>query len=116
MRYVFSIIFVQTVDDYIMDPTSAELSDRELLACERYFSSLPDTMLALFMTIGNGVGWEDVMAPLQASLPDRVPEFWIAWASKLENERSAAFGLPERLPFCSRFKISRNELSIRFSS
>ena len=63
---VFAVLFVQAVQDYIVDPDNPLLPDREMLASQRYFSSLPDTMLSLFMCIAGGASWEDVQAPLKA--------------------------------------------------
>lgn len=57
---------MQAVQDHILDPDNPALPEREMLASQRYFSSLPDTMLSLFMCIAGGASWEDVQAPLKA--------------------------------------------------
>jgi len=57
---------VQAVQDHILNPDNPALPEREMLASQRYFSSLPDTMLSLFMCIAGGASWEDVQAPLKA--------------------------------------------------
>eukprot|EP00434_Breviolum_minutum_P019826 symbB.v1.2.017495.t1/scaffold1358.1/size123611/1 len=64
--YVFAVLFVQAVQDHILDPDNPALPEREMIATQRYFSSLPDTMLSLFMSIAGGASWEDVQAPLKA--------------------------------------------------
>ncbi|CAL1169802.1 unnamed protein product [Cladocopium goreaui] len=43
--YVFAVLFVQAVQDHILNPDNPALPEREMLASQRYFSSLPDTML-----------------------------------------------------------------------
>ena len=63
---VFAVLFVQAVQDHILDPDNPALPEREMIATQRYFSSLPDTMLSLFMSIAGGASWEDVQAPLKA--------------------------------------------------
>jgi len=63
--YVFAVLFTQAVNDYIQDPNSPPLPEREQLAAQRYFASLGDTMLSLFMAIANGVSWHELVAPLR---------------------------------------------------
>mmetsp|Transcript_61513 Transcript_61513/g.144092 ORF Transcript_61513/g.144092 Transcript_61513/m.144092 type:complete len:591 (-) Transcript_61513:360-2132(-) len=63
--YVFAILFVQAVSDYIDDPSSVPLSSEDQTASFKYFGSLPNTMLSLFMSICGGVSWEEVIAPLR---------------------------------------------------
>ena len=41
------------------------LSDDVARGAERYFSSLLQTMLSLFMSISGGVSWEELAFPLQ---------------------------------------------------
>ena len=65
-RYVFAVLFVQAVNDFKLDPDNAKLPTRELEASDLYFSSLPDTMLSLFMCIAGGVNWGEVQSPLKA--------------------------------------------------
>lgn len=62
--YVFAVLFTQAVNDYLYD-MDTPLPDREQLAAERYYSSLFDTMLSLFMAIANGVSWHELVAPLR---------------------------------------------------
>eukprot|EP00434_Breviolum_minutum_P011077 symbB.v1.2.009774.t1/scaffold630.1/size178988/3 len=63
--YVFAVLFTQAVNDYIQDPNSPPLPEREQLAAQRYYASLGDTMLSLFMSIANGVSWHELVAPLR---------------------------------------------------
>ncbi|CAJ1330511.1 unnamed protein product [Effrenium voratum] len=63
--YVFAVLFVQAVHDHLSDPDLPSLSERELEASQRYFGSLADTMLSLFMCIAGGVNWVDVQEPLK---------------------------------------------------
>ena len=57
--YLFAILFAQAVHDASLDPdkTAAAIG-------EKYFRSLPEIMLTLFMSIAGGVSWEDVIYPL----------------------------------------------------
>mmetsp|Transcript_47564 Transcript_47564/g.106820 ORF Transcript_47564/g.106820 Transcript_47564/m.106820 type:complete len:647 (+) Transcript_47564:23-1963(+) len=64
--YVFAVLFVQAVVDYQQEEVAPELSDRDKEAMDRYFSSVTDTMLSLFMSIAGGVSWEDVVSPLKS--------------------------------------------------
>ncbi|CAJ1352609.1 unnamed protein product [Effrenium voratum] len=61
--YVFAVLFTQAVNDHLRHHT---LSDPDLQAAERFFSSLPETMLSLFMCVANGVSWVEVIRPLKA--------------------------------------------------
>jgi len=66
--YVFSVLLAQAVHDHLLDNT---LPEPESALATRYFSSLPRTMLSLFMSIAGGVSWQDVLAPLEIISP-----FW----------------------------------------
>ncbi|CAJ1384613.1 unnamed protein product, partial [Effrenium voratum] len=63
--YVFAVLFVQAVNDYIMDPSAPPMPQLELEASHQYFGSLADGMLSLFMSIAGGVSWVEVLAPLK---------------------------------------------------
>ena len=63
-RYVFAILFAQACYDYVSDPTNPVLPAEVREATERYFGSLPRSMLAMFMSIAGGVSWEAVVAEL----------------------------------------------------
>ncbi|CAE7225378.1 Scn11a, partial [Symbiodinium natans] len=63
--YVFSVLLAQAVSEHRLSGTSSlpvETTD----AATKYFSTLPRTMLTLFMAISGGVSWEEVAAPLEA--------------------------------------------------
>ena len=60
--YVFAILFSQAVHSASLE---AETADAASVASEKYFRSLPDTMLTLFMSIAGGVSWEHVIYPLK---------------------------------------------------
>ena len=64
--YVFAVLFSQVLHDHITDPTLPPLSADADAARIKYFGSLPETMLSLFMSIAGGVSWEDVIFPLKA--------------------------------------------------
>ena len=64
--YVFAVLFSQVLHDHITDPTAPPLSADADEARIKYFGSLPETMLSLFMSIAGGVSWEDVIFPLKA--------------------------------------------------
>lgn len=64
--YVFAVLFAQAVHDHTQDPNMPPLSVGADEARERYFGSLLDTMLSLFMSIAGGVSWEHVIFPLKA--------------------------------------------------
>ncbi|CAE7443166.1 unnamed protein product [Symbiodinium natans] len=63
--YVFGVLFTQAVNDHRSDP-SVEFSLEETTASEKYWSSLPLSMLSLFMSIAGGVSWQEVIPPLKA--------------------------------------------------
>ncbi|CAJ1383570.1 unnamed protein product [Effrenium voratum] len=67
--YIFAVLFTQAVNDYRFDPDVPELPEREKLQSERYFNSLSETMLSLFMSIAGGVSWEEVIGPLKLISP-----------------------------------------------
>eukprot|EP00438_Fugacium_kawagutii_P029095 Skav229058 [mRNA] locus=scaffold2611:57820:64438:+ [translate_table: standard] len=54
------------VSDYIYEAQASGLEDPDLEASRRYFGSLLETMLSLFMTVTDGVSWEKIVAPLSA--------------------------------------------------
>ncbi|CAJ1331417.1 unnamed protein product [Effrenium voratum] len=66
--YVFAVLFTQIVHDYHLDHDGAQhrMNEAEQLASARYFGSLPNTMLSLFMSIAGGVSWEAILRPLIA--------------------------------------------------
>lgn len=63
IAYVFAVLFMQAVNDYIQD--GGYLPDRELLEAQVHFGTIGDTMLGLFMSITGGVNWQDVLGPLK---------------------------------------------------
>ncbi|CAE7808134.1 Cacna1h, partial [Symbiodinium sp. CCMP2592] len=63
--YVFAVLFCQAVNDYLADSANPELPEFELRMCEKYYASVSDTMISLFMCIAAGVSWENVIAPLR---------------------------------------------------
>ncbi|CAJ1402915.1 unnamed protein product [Effrenium voratum] len=63
--YVFAVLFAQTVHDYQLDSNNPPLPERESDVAHRYFGSLPETMLALFMSIAGGVSWEEPISCLK---------------------------------------------------
>ncbi|CAE7402413.1 Scn11a [Symbiodinium natans] len=67
--YVFAVLFAHVVNDYISDPDNPELPPLDLERSQRYYSSLVDTMISLFMCIVNGVNWENVISPLRQISP-----------------------------------------------
>lgn len=60
--YVFAILFSQAVHSASLEVETALAAS---VASEKYFRSLPDTMLTLFMSIAGGVSWEHVIYPLK---------------------------------------------------
>lgn len=66
IMYVFAILFTQSVNDYVRDPDVAPLSDELLMACDKYYGSMQDTVLTLFMSIAGGLSWVEAFAPLRA--------------------------------------------------
>lgn len=59
--YVFSILLAQAVHNHMLDPKNPPLPEEAI----KYFSSLSQTMLSLFMSISGGVSWEELVFPLQ---------------------------------------------------
>jgi len=72
--YVFAVLFTQTIHDHIYVDMLPMPTDAEV-ASDRYFGSLLDSMLSLFMSIAGGVSWEEVLLPLR-----HVSSAWI-WIS-----------------------------------
>ncbi|CAJ1420926.1 unnamed protein product [Effrenium voratum] len=62
--YVFAVLFTQAVGDALLFGEQLPLEQRQ--ASERYFGTLEETMLSLFMCIAGGVSWEEVVRPLKA--------------------------------------------------
>ena len=62
------VLFVQAVHDHRAE-MGFSLSEEEISAYDRYFESLPTTMVTLFMSISNGVSWENAMFPLMKISP-----------------------------------------------
>ncbi|CAJ1351995.1 unnamed protein product [Effrenium voratum] len=70
--YVFAVLFTQAVYEHKNDPAAPAMPLREAEASTRYFGSLAESMLSLFMSIAGGVSWEEVIGPLK--------EISIVWA------------------------------------
>jgi len=64
--YVFGILFSLAVNDHVNAGGDLVWNGQDLEANRKYFLTLEDTMLSLFMSISGGVSWEDVLAPLKA--------------------------------------------------
>ncbi|CAE7948615.1 Cacna1a, partial [Symbiodinium sp. KB8] len=64
IMYIFALMFVQAVQGYLADPESAPMSESDEYRANSYFGSLIETMLSLFMSISDGVSWENVISPL----------------------------------------------------
>eukprot|EP00913_Durusdinium_trenchii_P035950 g33635.t1 len=116
--YVFAVLFTQAVNDYVLDTDTPKLSPQKQeavnAAIERYFSSLFDTMLSLFMAIANGVSWHELVEPLRT-------EKGGTRASEREREREEALILtyldmgasrPARRPCEKKRPLSRERLKI----
>lgn len=58
--YVFAVLFAQAVHEHLQE-TGGSMNPK----AEKFFGSLPKTMLSLFMSIADGVSWVDVLQPLQ---------------------------------------------------
>ena len=56
-------MFTQAVNDFANDPGNPPLINAD--AGVRYFGSLVDSMLTLFMSLSGGVSWEQALAPLK---------------------------------------------------
>jgi len=61
--YVFAVLFTQAVYDH---NTDTPLPEPHLSSSKHYWGSLSKSMLSLFMSIANGVSWEEAVAPLEA--------------------------------------------------
>jgi len=59
INYVFSMIFVQTVSDFL-----SGRDDDEYVFLLRYWGTLPRTMYTLYKAVTGGVDWEIVVNPL----------------------------------------------------
>eukprot|EP00434_Breviolum_minutum_P026505 symbB.v1.2.023431.t1/scaffold2143.1/size88057/2 len=74
--YVFSVLFAQAVGDALIQYSTGSpdnvLDDVDIAGMRRYFGTLEDTMLSLFMSIAGGVSWEEVVRPLKV-----ISVFWV---------------------------------------
>ena len=109
--YVFAVLFAQAVHDHTQDPNMPPLSEAADEARKRYFGSLLDTMLSLFMSIAGGVSWEHVIFPLKA-----VNTIWVvcflfyaSWQQQTAKENtehmSARHFISEYMPSCHCLKV-----------
>eukprot|EP00435_Cladocopium_sp_Y103_P026227 s135_g6.t1 len=64
-RYIFAVIFVQVVNDYNADDSLPRMPEEQWRASEKHYGSLADCMLSLFMSIANGVSWQEVLEPVR---------------------------------------------------
>jgi len=67
--YVFGVLFAQAVNDHLLEH---DLPEPEKTEAGRYFGSLEQSMLSLFMSIAGGVSWEQVIFPLK-----KISTFWV---------------------------------------
>jgi len=73
--YSFGVLLTQLVSDYCRDKAIAETLDLNAapdcsdLAFGRYWTSVGEAMLTLFMSISGGIDWDDALAPLQTVSP-----------------------------------------------
>lgn len=63
--YAFAILFCQAVRTHLTDPAMPPLPEEVRDQAERFFGTLLDTMLSLFMSITNGVSWNLILIPLK---------------------------------------------------
>jgi len=69
--YVFAVIFTQSVNSFLREDSNT--LDPELEPnLVKYFGSLTDSMLSLFMSIAGGISWVEVISPLR-----RISEAWV---------------------------------------
>lgn len=68
--YFFAIIFTQAIGDSRLDADAQRSPE-----ADRYFNSLLEAMLSLFMCISGGVSWENVIYPLWSLSPAWVVVF-----------------------------------------
>ncbi|CAK9071851.1 unnamed protein product [Durusdinium trenchii] len=65
--YVFAVLFAQAVGDVLnYDPSVLLTRDGDYDAAVKYWSSLEESMLSLFMSIAGGLSWDEAIRPLQA--------------------------------------------------
>lgn len=73
--YSFGVLLTQLVSDYCRDQAIAETGDLNAspecrnLAYSRFWMSVPEAMLTLFMAISGGIDWDDALIPLQEVSP-----------------------------------------------
>ncbi|CAK9077161.1 Voltage-dependent L-type calcium channel subunit alpha-1D (CHCACHA1D) (Voltage-gated calcium channel subunit alpha Cav1.3) [Durusdinium trenchii] len=88
--YTFAVLFTQVVHDLTSVELESVTSEEERAYLEQvqiyakqYFSTLPQAMLTLYMSIANGVSWEQVLVPLHAVhwIWECVFVFYIAFAT-----------------------------------
>lgn len=64
IMYAFAVLLAQVVNDHMLEQATG-MGVTETQAVDKYFGSVQNTMLTLFMSISNGVSWEHVLAPLR---------------------------------------------------
>eukprot|EP00435_Cladocopium_sp_Y103_P002469 s2627_g1.t1 len=73
--YSFGVLLTQLVSDYCRDQAIAETGDLNAspecsnLTYSRFWRSVPEAMLTLFMAISGGIDWDDALIPLQEVSP-----------------------------------------------
>eukprot|EP00434_Breviolum_minutum_P032125 symbB.v1.2.028412.t1/scaffold2968.1/size66330/2 len=73
--YSFGVLLTQLVSDYCRDRAIAATLDLNAapdcsdLAYGRYWTSVGEAMLTLFMSISGGIDWDDALVPLQTVSP-----------------------------------------------
>jgi len=63
--YIFAVIFVQVVNGYNADDSLPRMPEKQVRASEKHHGSLAGCMLSLFMSIANGVSWQEVLEPVR---------------------------------------------------
>lgn len=76
MMYVMGVYLTQLILDHrLEDDTDHKNSDEILLV--RYYGSLGDTVLSVYMSIFGGLNWEDILAPLRRQISEFVTPFFM---------------------------------------
>eukprot|EP00438_Fugacium_kawagutii_P008555 Skav206242 [mRNA] locus=scaffold1425:93300:97567:- [translate_table: standard] len=73
--YSFGVLLTQLVSDYCRDQAIMETGDLNAspecssIIYGKYWRSVPEAMLTLFMAISGGIDWDDALVPLQEVSP-----------------------------------------------
>jgi len=67
MMYVMGVYLTQLILDHRLEQRDAPINE-DMLMLVRYYGSLGDTVLTVYMSIFGGIDWGDILAPLRTQI------------------------------------------------